>query len=366
MDALTSIFTGYPWFRLRAEGLPRSKVKTLPWLQAPFMARKSRPLISSPKLDRNWAWHSAQFLDWYAKQRLPECDAVVSLSSTGLGVGAKAKRNGYRFVCDRGSSHISFQDDLLREEHALWNLEWQGVDPRIIDKELQEYELADIVTVPSEFVYNSFVSSGYAPERLRKIPYGGRLDRFQRVSKPKPDNFRVLYVGSISLRKGFLYLLQAFERLNHPRKELQVIGPMSEQVRKLLPRFTIDSVQFLGRVPNEKLPQYYSEAHAFALPSLEEGLAMVQGEALACGCPVIATDHTGGADLFDDGQEGFIVPIRSVDALAERIQLLADDPALRTRMSLAAEQRVKKIGGWDTYGHSYYEFLQELTKEVAI
>ena len=89
-----------------------------------------------------------------------------------------------------------------------------------------------------------------------------------------------------------------------------------------------------------------------------EGLAMVQGEALACGCPVIASTNTGGKDLFTDGKEGFIVPIRSADAIAEKLQLLADNPDLRQTMSDAAIKRVQDIGGWDNYGNEFAKLIK--------
>ena len=84
---------------------------------------------------------------------------------------------------------------------------------------------------------------------------------------------------------------------------------------------------------------------------------MVMGEALACGCPVIATSHTGAADLFQDGHEGFIVPIRSPQIIADRLQHLADDPHLLARMSSAALNRVRVLSGWDTYGQKWIDFL---------
>jgi glycosyltransferase involved in cell wall biosynthesis len=96
------------------------------------------------------------------------------------------------------------------------------------------------------------------------------------------------------------------------------------------------------------------------LPSIEEGLALVQGQALACGCPVLATTNTGSEDLFTDGIEGFIVPIRDVDALAGRLQLLAGDPALQRRMSEAALARVKHLGGWRQYGDLWESLLYNL------
>jgi glycosyltransferase involved in cell wall biosynthesis len=104
-----------------------------------------------------------------------------------------------------------------------------------------------------------------------------------------------------------------------------------------------------------------ARSHVLALASVEEGLALVQGQAMACGCPVVATVATGAEDLFTDGVEGFIVPDRDVPALAARLQQLADDPSLRARMSTAALARVQHLGGWDRYGDQWDTLLHTLT-----
>jgi glycosyltransferase involved in cell wall biosynthesis len=96
------------------------------------------------------------------------------------------------------------------------------------------------------------------------------------------------------------------------------------------------------------------------LLSIEEGLALVQAQALACGCPVIGTQHTGAEDLFTDGMEGFIVPIRDPRASAYLLELLADDPHRRTAMSEAALQRMKELGGWTEYGNQMAKTFQNI------
>jgi glycosyltransferase involved in cell wall biosynthesis len=115
-------------------------------------------------------------------------------------------------------------------------------------------------------------------------------------------------------------------------------------------------------MPQTELKNLMSRSHVMVLPSIEEGFGMVMAQAMACGCPVIASRNTGGEDLFDDGQEGFIVPIRDVDALANRLQQLADQPDLRAAMGQRALQRVQSIGGWRDYGEKamtiYNEMLQ--------
>jgi glycosyltransferase involved in cell wall biosynthesis len=104
-----------------------------------------------------------------------------------------------------------------------------------------------------------------------------------------------------------------------------------------------------------------SRSHVLALPSIEEGLALVQAQAMACGCPVVCSTNTGGEDLFTDGVEGFIVPIRDPLTLAERLQRLADDPALQRSMREAALRRVRSLGGWKEYGDLWESLLKSLT-----
>jgi len=151
------------------------------------------------------------------------------------------------------------------------------------------------------------------------------------------------------------------------RLELQLIWPVSKEVQPFLAK-SEGAFQYLGVKPRAELHRYYSQASVFAIASIQEGLALVMAQAMACGLPVIATENTGARELFDDGVEGFIVPIRSAQAIQERIELLLGNPELRERMSAAALRRVQSMGGWTSYGNAverlYAEALQE-SKLVA-
>jgi glycosyltransferase involved in cell wall biosynthesis len=105
-----------------------------------------------------------------------------------------------------------------------------------------------------------------------------------------------------------------------------------------------------------------SRAGVLVLPSIEEGLALVQAQAMACGCPVIATPHAGAVDLFADGREGFIVPVRDPEAIADRLARLHGDPELRAAMGEAALARVRTIGGWDDYGRAALALFLRLAR----
>ncbi len=88
---LAAIFSGYPWFRLKAEGVPRELVRSYPWIQTLYMAGLRYGLVSkSPAFQQAMEWRSHQSLDRYAARHLPPCDVVVGLSGSALQTGASA------------------------------------------------------------------------------------------------------------------------------------------------------------------------------------------------------------------------------------------------------------------------------------
>jgi glycosyltransferase involved in cell wall biosynthesis len=358
---LEAIYTGYPRFKLVDEqGIPKHKIHTYPWLHTPYMARGRVGLNRFSWLDREWSWWANATLDRYVASKLKEPAILIALSGSGLHAGRKVQQLGGTHICDRGSTHIRVQEKLLSEEYKRYDACWRGIDPRFIAKEEAEYEHADRISIPSQFCYDSFVAQGIPTSKLLKIPYGARLERFYPEHAPSTTEnaFRILFVGAAGPRKGFIDLLSAFEQLRHPRKQLLLIGSLAPEAEALLARVDQSRITVLGNVPNAQLRWHYSQASVFVLPSIEEGLAMVIGEAMACGCPVIASTNTGASELITDGLEGFIVPIRSPEVIADRLQHLADQPELRERMGHAALERVQQLGGWDAYGDTWASVLE--------
>lgn len=357
---LKRIYSTWPWARLKREGIPRDLVRTFPLVHTADYLLRRTPLYSAGLDDRFNQANSLTFDAW-TRLRIEPCDAFIAISGAGLTTGPKLQAAGAKFVCDRGSTHQRFQNEVLAEEHRRWKVPYIEPPAHIVRREEAIYEAADAITVPSRAALRSFVQMGVDPAKLHVIPYGVRLDKFVPSEGPANDSFDVLFAGQASLRKGVPYLLQAFAALRHPRKRLTIVGAVQDDVRELLQRLPTDNVVFAGTLQQQDLAVRMSQSHVLALPSVEEGLALVQGQAMACGCPVIGTTATGAEDLFTDGREGFIVPERDSITLADRLQQLADDPELRARMSAAALDRVQALGGWDSYGEQWDRLLHELT-----
>ncbi len=355
---LAAIYSGYPRFKLRNTGVLPQYIHTFPWIQTPYQALWRIGGVPRSIL-RELAWQSVKWIDAYAAHTLPECGLVSALSSVGLKTGTEIKRRGGVYVCDRGSTHILWQKRILDQEYDTVGLPWDGVDHRFLKRELAEYALADGITLGSRFSLRTFIEEGVSPKKLYLANHGVNLSIYHRTAERAP-NFRVLFAGLPIVRKGVHHLLQAFRKASLPGAELVFVGPTSPERDFLLQRYPTDNVVIRGFLSREELVEEMSRASVLVLPSIEDGFGLVIVQALACGCPVIASRNTGAEDIYEDGKEGFIIPPRDVDALADRLTQLYRDSALLESMSEAALNCVEKLGGWDSYGRVIQGIFDEL------
>jgi len=357
---LDRIYSTWPWSRLKREGLLQSKVETFPWIHTPVTVLERAGVLPRSLSDDLGVWNARAFDDW-TYGRIGECDALIAIAGAALKTGRLVQQRGGKFISDRGSTHPRYQDNIVREEYRRWGVDLPVSDPRDTLREEEIYEASDAISVPSSLAARTFVEMGIPAEKVHVIPYGVRLEAFAPVAEPEMGGFDVLFAGSVGLRKGVPYLLQAFALLRHPRKRLRIAGALHEDLRALLVSLPKQHVEFLGIVPQTELVRLMSCSHAFVLPSIEEGLALVQAQAMACRCPVICSTNTGGEDLFTDGVEGFIVPIRDANAIARCLQKLADDPTMRREMGDASIRRMQSLGGWADYGDRWEALLRKLS-----
>jgi glycosyltransferase involved in cell wall biosynthesis len=212
-----------------------------------------------------------------------------------------------------------------------------------IARDQQKWALCDQVLVPSAYCQASSIALGCDPGKITVVPYGINTDWFELQPDPQPG--RVLFVGQVGLRKGSHYLAEALRQLAGRSLPLdcRVVGP--RQVDVELPLFA--GPRYLGQVPRSQVREEFRRADLFVLPTLADSFGLVHLEAMACGVPVITTPHCGS--VVRDGIDGFIVPIRDAAALADRIELLLNDRALRDRLGSEARQRAAQYT-WEAYG----------------
>ena len=289
----------------------------------------------------------------------PGFDIFVGWSGACFWSLHRAKEMGALTVLDRGSSHMQYQTQILQEEYERWGQKFTATHPGVYERELQSYIDADRIAVPSLFVKRTFLELGLPENKLIHVPYGVSLKEFYPV--PKEDRtFRIIHCGGISLRKGVQYLLQAFHELNLPDAELWLVGTLDPAFQPFLAKYESARIILKGKQPQSQLRWFYSQCSVFCLASIEEGLAMVQPQAMASGLPVIHTTNTGGEDIVRDGVDGFCVPIRDVEALKEKILFFYENPERRDEMGNNALGQARKSLSWEDYGEKIVSAYQVL------
>lgn len=299
--------------------------------------------------------------DFLASRKIEKCDIFHGWAGMSLWSMREAKKLGAITILDRASSHILTQNRLLQEECQKWGIRKTPIHPLIIKKQLQEYQEADCIFVPSEFAYQSFIENGVEEKKLRLIPFGTETRKIKTGQSTQNSKLQILYVGQLSLRKGVQYLLQAWSSLKLENAELVLVGALDSEFKAVLIRLMSELNQSRVILTGFTNPTpYYQSADIFVFPSTEEGSALVTYEAQAAGLPVITTFNSGS--VIRDGIEGIIVPIRDSTAIKEAILKLCRDEGLRKQMSQAAIKRAKEYS-WFEYGERVVKAYQEISTE---
>jgi alpha-maltose-1-phosphate synthase len=323
----------------------------------PFVA----PLVAWQQYARNFMPAAqeramAYALDAAVTATLAPCDVFICMSGMYLDAARYAKKRfGAQVWLERGSRHIVSQREILKEIGAP-----RGPSAFIVERELAGYALADRIVVPSRQVVESFKERD--PILIPKLfvnPYGVDLAQFPaQPARTRDGPPTVLYVGGWSLRKGVDVLVDAIRHLDGVR--LMHVGALID-----LP-FPENDPRFIHvePVPQWKLNEYYAQAHVFALASREEGLALVQVQALASGLPLVCTDRTGGADLsLSPNLAGRIFVTAMNDAAAFANAIAAACRLAHGLGSLPAVDR--SLLSWEAYGARYASELRRPASHLS-
>jgi glycosyltransferase involved in cell wall biosynthesis len=322
----------------RPTEIPAGSIRSLGW--AGRALKRLAVLDPAGRLDR---FSNALFDHWCAGQ-LADARVFHGWNAMCLESLRAARRRGMITVVERASSHPAAQLALLRQEYQTW-----GVPIRLpaqpYARALREMDEADYITIPSDFVRQSMLAAGVSPDKLVEIPFGADLSRFAPAPAAAPRPFRLIFAGQVSIRKGVPYLLEAWRRLRWDDAELWLAGGVTADFQAVCRRWeTLAGIRYLGH--RSDLPALLRACDGFVFPSIEEGSALVTYEAMACGLPIVTTPNAGS--VARDGEEGFIVPPRDVEALAEALRRLRADAGLRRRMAGAAHARAQEYS-WDAY-----------------
>ena len=295
------------------------------------------------------------------KNKFHNANALYTFTSLDIEIVRKAKNQGLVVVHEQMiSTNIGY---TISEERQLYpGIEKPSPKLELIGQEIQReqehWSLSDLILVPSTFVEQVVIQMGSDSQRTVLVPYG--INEEWLATQPNPKRGRVLFVGSVGLGKGNHYLAAATRILakRGVNCEVRVVGPYDPKVIEH-PEFK--GPTYVGQVPRSEVKQEFLQADIFVLPTLSDSFAIVHLEALACGVPVITTPNCGS--VVRDGIEGFIVPIRDAEALADRMEQLLTDDKLRQQMSEQARQRARDFT-WEKYQDRLIDALQRLEPKI--
>jgi glycosyltransferase involved in cell wall biosynthesis len=248
--------------------------------------------------------------------------------------------------------------DLVRAEERQWpGWTLQGVEvPEVyFQRREKEWALADRIVVNSEFSRRALLQQGVPLEKLVVIPlcyeadaergdlkFEGGKHKVEMRNEFRPldiSPLRVLFLGQVILRKGIQYLMAAARLLEKENIHFDVVGSAGISAKAMAT--APGNMVFHGRATRDQTSNWYRQAHVFVLPTLSDGFALTQLEAMAHGLPVVTTPCCG--EVVSDGVDGFIVPPREADILAGCLRRYLTEPGLLSAQQKAALVKAKQF-----------------------
>jgi glycosyltransferase involved in cell wall biosynthesis len=282
--------------------------------RGPLGAMSDRAFAGSPA----WStWKSAVDFDRAARRRLGDGEHLLAFNGQALIQLRAARAGGYASAgVISATAHMRQVAARQSEAHRRHPLERPWA-PRVLARNLAEYERADSILVATDHIRDSFLAEGVPAERLRSFPLTPDPRYSPRESLPSSSTFDVLYVGSLSVSKGVPLLVEAVRAVDAPDLRLVLLGGWASRgMRRFMEAARAADPRIQVRL-GDPLEAFRSAA-LYVHPSWDDGFGYAPAEALAAGVPVLVTADTGMKELIAPGR-GMVVPTGDADALTEAI-----------------------------------------------
>ena len=308
------------WTRRGTIGIPPEMTRLCTALgMASYMAARTLSSFSA----ESFRFRLHPLFDRWVTSLLQPGDFLMSSYGYANESFAWVRKHGGKTFLDAGNSHPQNFWDILTEEHHRWNYPFPPVAHHHYERSLEMMEHVDYVFSPSSFVSCSFLERGFYANQILHLPYLVDLNAFHPSRTPRPKNrpLSVITTGSLSLRKGTPYLLEAMRivRREVPDARLLLTRSVASGMKGILGKYQDLEIDWAEPLPHEQLVTRLHQGDIFVLPSLEEGMARTALEAMACGLPTVLTPNCGTNDLIIEEINGSVVPIRDPQKLADAI-----------------------------------------------
>lgn len=289
-----------------------------------------------------------KILDFIMSHFMRQCDVYIALGTVYKdSLDAAKRRFGAKTILEWGSKHVDAQQKILASIGAKLNKESANVRSR------EGYEKADYIAIATDHVERSFLERGFPQSKFLKNPYGVDLSDFYPINNVE-KKYDLIMVGNWGLQKGCDLITEAVRLTGCTFLHVgSVIGdvPFPDE-----PNFTHHD-----KVDQKELVKFYNQAKVMAFPSRQEGLAMVQAQAIACNLPLVGSHDSGAEDLkrmVELPEYITIIEEHTPEAVATGIKTALTNFNKLDGKVYAGEA----IGNltWDAYGKRYASFLERL------
>lgn len=348
---LQAFHTTLAWGRRRA-AIPWSRIRVHPAREALRLAASRLGWSGLTRHESGFACVDAVYrsLDAAVARSLTGANAVYAYEDGALATFRAARDRGLTRCYELPIAYFETSQRLLREEAErlpAWAKTMDGVrdSEEKLARKAEEAKLANLVICPSRFVQRSL------PEGARSIvaEFGSpsiSTESVNAANRRKDGPLRLLFAGAMTQRKGLADVFAAMKMLQRRDVELVVMGsPVASMdfYRGEWPHFVYEPPR-----PRAQVLELMETCDALVLPSIVEGRALVQQEALSRGLPLLVTANAGGEDLVEQDSTGWLLPIRNPQAIAQRVAWLADNRAALPEMRNAAKRKAASIT-WADY-----------------
>ena len=251
---------------------------------------------------------------------------TVGLSSMSLAFGQATKAAGNRFVLHSQWCHPLTQNKLITDAYRLLKLPAPSFSKSKINRQIKEYELADLIWCPSIFVQESLINNGVPKDKTFVSHLGVNISDFnvEESARTTSEPFVILFVGSICVQKGVHVLLEALLHADIPNTVMVFNGVADRTAKILLDTYyeRLAKKNITVKIDPGDPRRYHKKASVFVLPSVHDAFGIVVPEAMAAGLPIIVSTNVGAKECIKHGGNGFVFTSGDHQQLAEYIDIL--------------------------------------------
>jgi len=345
----------------RSVAIPDEKLRTRPWVEwAALLLRRA-----GVDGERVWHWRNATFQKLVPDEEIQNADVVVGFDTASWIISRRSRQKGKIFILEQTVIDPEAKERALRkmaDQYPDWTEEAKPRAQWLLSAERKEHELANKISVASDYVKETLRASGVHSDKLTVNPYGvsklflSGVDRDMRIQNR--DVCRFIFAGHVSGRKGMPLLLESWGSGQIPQSTLTIAGSLAQWpsgVRRP------SGIEFKGILSKQALKQAFLESDVFVLPSYAEGLPIVGLEAMATGLPVISTQVLEG--VVKNEENGWVIETGDRDGLRDKMLWFSKNKQKALEMGVAARKKAGEYT-WEAYGQRYLKMLTRLLRSL--